>query len=186
MRTSYLGLLVAGVMVFAASLTRAAVEYPLTLTVDAQAKSGVTTITSKLTIRVDRLMAEVIRTRVSDALKFGGYPNFLNTLRPLAPVGTIESQSRKVEVRYAHEEPEGAIRRLILVADRPLFFLSPDPAKAKAGYELTVVELRFDAKGGVTGSMAGAARVKPSPGGGVILDDYAESLVDLKGSVSPR
>ena len=34
--------------------------------------------------------------------------------------------------------------------------------------------------------MTGAARVKPSPSGAVILDDYAESLVDLKGSVTAR
>jgi hypothetical protein len=160
-----------------------AVEYPLTLVVDAQLKSGVTTITSKLTIRVDRLMQEEYRKRVSDALKFGGYPNFLKTLRPLPVFGSIESQSQKVEVRYAHEEADGANRRLVLIADRPLFFINADPAKNKAGYELTMVELRFDPKGAVTGVMAGAARVKPSPTSEVILDDFATSLVELKGTV---
>jgi hypothetical protein len=178
--------MVATVMVFATPSMRGAVQYPFTLTVDAQVKSGVTTVTSKLTIRVDRLMAEAARTRVSDALRFGGYPNFLNALRPLPVVGTIESQSQKVEIRYAHEEPEGGIQRLVLVADRPLFFLGADPKKAKAGYELTVVELRVDAKGGVAGSMAGAARVKPSPDGSVILDSFTESLVDLKGALAVK
>jgi hypothetical protein len=153
------------------------------VTVDAQAKSGVTTVTSKLTIHVDHLMNETSRTRVSDALKYGGYQNFMNALRPLPPVGTIETQSHKVDIRYAREEQQGETRRLVLIADQPLFFFGADPAKSRAGYALTVVELRFDSKGGVTGSMAGAARVKPAPDGGVVLDDYAESLVDLKGSV---
>jgi hypothetical protein len=51
---------------------------------------------------------------------------------------------------------------------------------------LTVVELRVDAKGGVAGSMAGAARVKPSPDGSVILDSFTESLVDLKGALAVK
>jgi len=31
--------------------------------------------------------------------------------------------------------------------------------------------------------MAGAARVKPAPDGGVIVDDYAEAPVQLTGSI---
>jgi hypothetical protein len=163
---------------------RAAGEYPLTLVADVQVKKDETTITSAVTIRVDRLMEESRRTRVTDALRYGGYPNFLNTLRPLPPVGAIELARRKVEIRYAHEQEDEAGRRLVLVADRPLFFLG-DPEKPRAGYELTLVELRFDAQGGTTGRIVGAARVKPAGGGGVVLDDYAEAPVELKVRSSP-
>lgn len=155
-------------------------EYPLTLVVDAQAKRAATTVVSALTIRVERLMEENRRTRVTDALKYGGYANFLTALRALPAVGTIELDARKVDLRYAHEQTDERGRRLILVADRPLFFFG-DPSKARAGYELTIVELRFDQQGGATGTMAGAARVKPAPGDGVVLDDYAESPVQLAG-----
>ncbi len=180
MRAFGLVLSIAGLLALATLSPRAAVKYPLTLTVDAQGKVGVTTITTKLTIYVDRAMEDSRRTRVADALKFGGYPNFLNTLRPLPTIGYIETQARKVDVKYTREETDGS---LIIVADRPLFFLSPDPTQGKPGYELTVAQLRFDAKGGVTGQMTGAARVKPSPDGGVILDDYAEELVQIKGQL---
>jgi hypothetical protein len=167
------GVLVAG----SASLTRAGADYPLARVFDAQVKSDTTTITSRVTIRVDRLMEESRRTRVTDALRYGGYPNFFNALRGLPPVGSIEVESRSVEVRYAHEQPADGGQRLVLVADRPLFFLGVD--KSRAGYELTVVELRFDARGGVTGTMSGAARVKPTPDGGVQLDDFADTPVGL-------
>jgi hypothetical protein len=180
MRAFGLVLSIAGLLALGTLSTRAAVQYPLKLTIDAQGKVGVTTITSKLSIYVDRAMEDSRRTRVADALKFGGYPNFLNTLRPLPVIGYIETQARKVDVKYTREEPDGS---LIIVADRPLFFLSPDPSKGKPGYELTVAQLRFDGKGGVTGQMTGAARVKPSPDGGVILDDYAEELVQVKGQL---
>jgi len=166
-----------------AVVARAAGEYPLTLTLDAQAKSGDTTVTSKVTIQVDRLMEESRRARVTDALEHGGYANFVNALRAIPAVGTIQLVKRVVDVRYAREQQDEQGRRLVLVGDRPLFFLG-DATKARAGYALTIVELRFDAQGGVTGRMAGAARVKPTPEGGVTLDDYAEIPVQLSGRLA--
>ena len=58
-------------------------------------------------------------------------------------------------------------------------FFSAEPGKARAGYELTMVELILNAQGSGTGTMTGAARVKPSPDGGVIIDDFAEAPVQL-------
>jgi hypothetical protein len=118
------------------------------------------------------------RRRVTDALRYSGYATFLNALRTLTPVGVIALDKRSVEVRYAPEEEIEGGRRLLVVADRPLFFLG-DPDKSRTGYELTIVDLRFDAQGGITGTMTGAPRVKPSPNG-IQLDDYAEALVTLK------
>src|SRR5262249_7473140 len=74
-------------------------------------------------------------------------------------------------------------RRLVVVADRPLFFLTADPSRNRAGYELTAVELHIDNSGGVTGRMSGAARVKPSPEG-VVLSDFAEAPVQLTAHMS--
>jgi hypothetical protein len=157
---------------------RAAGDYPLTLMVDAKASTETSTVTSVVTIRVDRLMDESRRKKVSDALKFGGYGDFVPALRALPAIGTIQVEKRSVEIRYAHEQTQDSGRRLVLVADRPLFFLGANAAKSRAGYELTLVELRFDAKGGATGTLAGAARVKTSPDGPVV-DDWAEAPVTI-------
>jgi len=157
----------------------AAGAYPLTLVVSAQAKNATTSVTTTFTIKVTRLMSEASRTRVTDALQHGGYGNFLPALRALPPIGTIALDQREVQVRYAREQPDGKGYRLTLVADRPLFFFGADPAKARAGYELTIVDLRIDDQGAGTGTMAGAARVKPTPDGGVVLDDFAQAPVEL-------
>ena len=162
-----------------------AADYPLTLTASAQVVNGPTTVTSMLTVRVDRLMAEMNRTTVTDALKFGGYGNFLPALRKLPVVGTVEFNGRKVELRYAREQKTDKGRRLTLVADTPLFFLG-EATKARAGYELTVVDVTLDDKSAGTGTMAGAARVKPTPDGGVILDDFAAELVQLTVKRAPE
>ncbi len=184
MRTFPAGLPFAVFLALEAGPTRAAVHYPLVLTLDARIEAGVTTITSKVTIRVDGPMDDRARARVTDGLKYGGYPAFVSALQPQPVLGSVETQSAKVEIRYAREEQAGAGSRLILVADRPLFFLSDDPSKNRTGYQLTIVDLRFDESGGVTGQMAGAARVKPGPDGAVVLDDYAETLVQLTGRTS--
>ena len=155
-----------------------AADYPLNLAASAQVTKGATTVTTTFTIKVERVMNETFRTRVTDALKFGGYPKFLSALRPLPVIGTIEVNDRMVELKYVREEPREKGSRLVLVADRPMFFLG-EPGKARAGYELTMVELILDAQGSGTGTMTGAARVKPSADGGVIIDDFAEAPVQL-------
>jgi hypothetical protein len=152
--------------------------YPLKLTLDAHAEGEGTKVTSSVTVAVNRLMEESRRKRVTDALTYSGYGNFLTALRSLPPIGTITVNGRSVQIRYAREQPQGAERRLVLIADRPLFFLTGDPTKTRTGFELTVIELRFDAQNVVTGTMAGAARVKPSPDGPV-LNDFAETPVRL-------
>jgi hypothetical protein len=155
-----------------------AADYPLTLVATAQVSQGSTTVTSKLIIQVERLMNQTYRQRVTDALKFGGYPAFLKQLRALPVIGTIDLDGRKVELRYAHEEARDGGSRLVLAADAPLFFLG-SPAKAKAGYELTLVELTLDAQASGKGTMTGAARVKPTPDGGLVVDDFASAPVQL-------
>jgi hypothetical protein len=169
---------VAGLLACWVVVTRAAVEYPLTMVADAQVKTEVAMVNASITIRVDRPMEPSRWTRVTDALKFNGYPGFLNTLRTLPSIGTIELGTRKVLLRYSHEQPAGAGSRLVLVADRPLFFLG-EADKSRAGYELTIVEVTFDAQGRASGRMTGAARVKPAGDGGVVLDDFAEAPVQL-------
>src|SRR5262245_49366596 len=172
---------VAGVVVAiacAAGAAHAAGDYPMTLSADAKATAGTAAVTAVVTIKVDRLMEENRRQRVTDRLTHDGYAKFVPELRALPPVGTIEVQGRSVEIRYAREQRDDKGRRVVLIADRPLFFLGADPAKNRAGYELTIVELRFDAAGGYTGTMAGAAKVKPSPDGPV-LDDFAQAPVTL-------
>jgi len=150
----------------------------LSLTAEAKAATATASVASSVTIRVDRLMEESRRKRVTDKLAYDGYAKFLPELRSLPAIGTIELQGRSVEIRYAREQREAAVRRLVLIADRPLFFLGGNPGKNRAGYELTVVELRLGEDGQVTGTMAGAAKVKTSPDGPV-LDDFAEAPVQL-------
>jgi hypothetical protein len=161
----------------------AAGEYPLTFTVDAQAKTKMTTVSTTFTIRVERLMDESRFKQVTDTLKYNGYSKFFNVFRTLPVIGTIELENRQVELKYAREQQEDGGRRLVLAADRPLFFFGGAPDKNRAGYEMTIVELRFDAHGGATGTMAGAARVKPSPAG-IVLDSYAETVIQLTARAS--
>jgi hypothetical protein len=157
----------------------AAAGFPLTLKARAKVSSGDTTVTSVVTIQLDQLMGTVHRTRVLDGLRYGGYPGFLKALRSAPILGTISLPHARVDVRYAWETKVDNRRRLILVADKPLFFLPTDASKSRAGYELTIVDLLLDESDGGSGSMTGAARVKPAPDVGVVLDEFAATRVEL-------
>src|SRR5688500_6933325 len=122
MKSNAFGLVLVACLVISAAVQAA--DYPLTLAASVQVTKGATTVTTSLTIRIERLMNETFRTRVTDALKFGGYPKFLPALRALPAISTIELEGRTVEVRHAREEPREKGTRLVLVADQPLFFLA--------------------------------------------------------------
>jgi hypothetical protein len=159
-------------------------SYPRTLIASAEASGAAGAATATVTIRIQRLMPEFDFKAVTDGLKFGGYPGALNALRKLPEIGYVQVADRKTVLKYAHQRADGKAG-LVLVTDRPIFFVgggAPD-AKPKAGYELGLIELEIDAQGNGKGTMAAAARVKPGPDGSVILDDYAETPVRL--SIKP-
>jgi len=167
-------------VLFLGSTVGAAGTYPRTLTINAKATSGVTTITSVLTIRIDRLVEPARRDRLIKGLRQDGYQGFMNVLRPLPVIGAIKTQNREVAVKYAWETDVEGKHRLIVVSDTPLFFLEGDQPKARPGYLLTVVQLLLDDRGAGTGLMAGAARVKPTADAeGIVLEDYSSTPVDL-------
>ncbi len=169
----------AAALLFLSASTQAADGYPRTIVANAKATSGATTITSIVQIRIDRLVEPARRDRVIKGLKQNGYQGFMDAIRPLPAIGAIKTQNAEVVVKYAWETPVADKRRLVVVADKPLFFLPDDKEKGRAGYQLTVVQLLLDDHFVGSGLMAGAARVKPSPDEGVILEDYAVTPVDL-------
>jgi hypothetical protein len=157
----------------------AANGYPRKVIAEATAASGPNKITAVVTILIDRLVEPSRRQRVLDGLKYNGYQGFMDALRPLPVIGSITTPNGNVKVRYAWETPVETKKRLIVVADKPLFFLPGESQPSRAGYQLTFVELLFDESGAATGTMSGAARVKPAPDG-IVLDDFAAVPVTLK------
>jgi hypothetical protein len=178
-RTSAIATAVTAAFVCVAAPGHAANGYPRTLVAEATAASGPNKITAMVTIKIDRLVEPTRRQRVLDGLKFNGYQGFMNALRPLPVIGSIATPNGNVKVRYAWETTVENRNRLIVVADKPLFFLPADSPPPRAGYELTFVELLFDESGAASGTMSGAARVKPAPDG-IVLDDFAAVPVTLK------
>jgi hypothetical protein len=177
-RTSAIAAAVTAALVCVAVPGHAANGYPRTLVAEATAASGPNKITAMVTIKIDRLVEPTRRQRVLDGLKFNGYQGFMNALRPLPVIGSIATPNGNVKVRYAWETTVENRNRLIVVADKPLFFLPADSPPPRAGYELTFVELLFDESGAASGTMSGAARVKPAPDG-IVLDDFAAVPVTL-------
>jgi hypothetical protein len=138
-------------------------------------------VTAHLSVTLDRYTPEHERTKMTDGLKYNGYPGFLNALRDAPRVGTLEVAGDTFAIRWAHEVPSATGRTITLVTDQPVFFVGGGRknAKSKAGYETSVMQLVLGQDGQGRGTMAAAARVKPGGETGIRIDDYAATPVEL-------
>ena len=147
-----------------------------------QARTATAASAATVKIQVQRYLSDAEREAMTTALKHGGYPGFLETLRKAPEVGRVEIGPEKFVVRWAREQPtpKGG-RSITVVTDKPIYFIGGGKvdAKPRAGFELSVVQLSVDDLGLGTGTMAAAARVKPDGQGGVVLEDYAEQPIKL-------
>jgi hypothetical protein len=178
-RLAHVALVIAGL-----PLVIQAQSYPMTWVATAEMAMAKSAVTATFTIHLEGLMPDLTFKIVADALKYGGYPNFLPALRKLPAIGYVELGNTRTEIKYARMRA-GSGSHLVIGTDQPIFFVgggAADP-KRKAGYEVGIIELDLDAQGNGSGTMAAAARVKPAPDGSVVIDDYADA--PIKVSVKP-
>jgi len=156
---------------------------PETITANAQATGSTGAVATRITIQIDRYSPEADRNAVADALKHGGYPGFVAALRKAPVVGTVTVAGQTFDIRWAREQPAGTGRSIVLITDKPVYFVGggSTTAKPRQGYEVAVLQFRLDDSGlGFDGTMAAAARVKPGGPTGVQIDDYAEKPIELQ------
>jgi hypothetical protein len=155
---------------------------PETFTANAQVKGAAGAIAATIQIQIQRYSPDFDRTSVESALKGGGYPSFLTALRKAPEVGSVGIGDQKFAIRYAREEKTAKGRTITVVTDKPMFFVGGGRADAKprAGYEVGALQMMVDDVGLGSGTMTGAARIKPGPEGvGVQVDDYADEPIKL-------
>lgn len=142
-------------------------------------------LTVPMTVQIDQYTPDHDRTTMTDALKYNGYPGFLNALRGAPKAGTLDVAGDKFVIRWAREVPTPTGRTITLVTDAPVGFIGAGKrgAKPTAGYEVAVIQLTLDKTGHGTGTMAAAARVKPGGDTGVRIDSYSEKPVTLTATV---
>jgi hypothetical protein len=148
----------------------------------AQVKNATGALSGTLEVRLRRVTPEFDKKAVEAALKEGGYPRFLTAIRNAPEVGQLVlGGGAPIAIRYARERVDAKGRTVVVVTDKPAYFIGGGRAESapRKGYEVAVIEIRIDPTGAGTGSMAGAARVRPDGDGGVLLDDYADALITL-------
>ena len=151
---------------------------PETFSATAQIPSGAS---APIQIHIARFTPDFDRTSVEDALKTGGYPSFLTALRKAPEVGNVDFMGQKYLIRWARNAQAGKARTIVVVTEKPVFFVggARSDAKPRAGYEVALIQVQIDANGAITGTMAAAARVKPGGPTGVQIDDYGDEPVTL-------
>ena len=165
-----------------AQAPRRNVGAPETFSANAHAaKAGAGAIAATLQIHIERYTPDHDRTVVETALKSGGYAAFVAALRKAPEVGYVQLGDQKTPIRWARETNTGKGRMIVVVTDKPVFFVGGGAADAKprAGYDVAVVEMTVDDVGLGSGRMAAAAKVKPGGESGVQIEDYADAPIKL-------
>ena len=154
---------------------------PVTFTATAQAKGATASVTATVEIYIQRFTPEFDRTAVETGLKHGGYSGFLTALRKAPVVGHVMLAQKETPIRWARERKTDKGRTITVVTDKPLFFIGGGAAtpESRAGFEVGVIQMTLDAKDTGDGLMAAAARVKPGPEEGIVIDDFAEVPITL-------
>ena len=139
-------------------------------------------ITATIQVRIRRYTPDFDRKALEDALEHGGYASFVNAMRKVPEFGTVLAGDGQFAIRYAREHKTEKGRTIVVVTDKPVFFVggARPNAKPRAGYETALIQLQVNDRGVGTGMWAPAARVKPGGETGVRIDSYADEPLALK------
>jgi len=140
------------------------------------------TAATTLKIHVESYTSDRDRTVLLNALRTNGYQAFLPAFRKAPVVGYVQIKEEKWDLRYAQQQLKELGQTVTVATDQPMYFVGggrPD-AKPRAGFEMGVIRVELDTIGMGAGTMAAAARVKPSADGqGVEIEDYGDTPVKL-------
>ena len=157
-------------------------KLPESFTANAQFQGAGGAAATTIKIRIDRYTPDAEREAVVQALKQGGYQGFVTALKKAPVVGAVTMGDTTFDIRWARATPNKNNRSIVLVTDKPMFFVGagrPD-AKPREGFDVGVISFEVDSVGmGFNGKMAAAAKVKPGANGPEV-SDYADKMIDLK------
>jgi hypothetical protein len=155
---------------------------PESFTATAQFVGASGSAETTFTMRVERYTPDAERDAVLQALTHGGYVGFVNALRKAPVVGSVAIGGQTFDIRWARESPSENGRSIVLVTDKPMFFIGAGSpaAKPRKGFDVGLISFHVDGAGmGSGGRMAAAARVKTG-GTGIEIADYAEKPIELR------
>jgi hypothetical protein len=155
---------------------------PETFSASTQIKTASGPISATVLISIRRYTPDFDRKALEDALQHGGYASFVNVLRRTPEAGSVVAGDGQFAIRWAREQKTDKGRTIVVITDKPVFFVGGNRANAKprAGYETALIQLEVNDGGAGTGMMAPAARVKPGGDAGVRIDNYADEPLTLK------
>jgi hypothetical protein len=108
-----------------------AAHQPEVISGTAQAKNASGSVSGTVEIRLRRVTPEFDRKAVETALKEGGYPRFLTAIRSAPEVGQLVlGGGAPIAIRYARERVDAKGRNVVVVTDKPAFFIGGNRAES--------------------------------------------------------
>jgi hypothetical protein len=156
-------------------------------TATASVKSDSVTDKTPVAIVIKHWATDAEHDKVMKALKDGGTPAVKAVLTKMRDAGTLEHAKTRAPIKYAYAHSTGSGRIITVVTAKPVYHLGgslPD-AKPKTGYDVAVALLVLEGDGTGHGEFYPAAKVRADESGAVVIEDYGDAKIWLKG-IAPR
>jgi hypothetical protein len=143
--------------------------------------AGGASASAPVTVTIDRKMSQSEADSLVTAFKSGGADALRKKLVGMPPTGKVRiGGGGDTPTRLTIERATGDGRLLTILTDKPLVFLGAGVpgAKPKEGYDFAVIDLMVDAKGGGSGTIAPAAKIKLNQDA-FVVEDYSGEVVRL-------
>ena len=128
-------LLVIGIAVLSAATgvaqTSGSGAAPESFSANVQIKTASGPISATIQIRISRFTPDFDRKLLDDALRQGGYASFVTALRRAPEVGTVAAGDSQFTIRLASERKTDKGRTIVIVTDKPVFFVGGARKDAK-------------------------------------------------------
>jgi len=136
---------------------------------------------ASVSIHVDKYTGEKDIQAMEKALQAGSAA-FVAALKKAPVVGKLTVGDKSFNIRWARQKDNGKGRTVSFVTDSPVYFIGGGlpGAKAREGFDVSVIQLVMDTSGVGDGKMAAAAKVKPGGDTGVEIEAYDAEPVTLR------
>ena len=138
--------------------------------------------TASVDIVVTRWTTPEARNDLLAALTVKGEQQMRTHLSRQRPTGYVQlATGPRYELKYAWQEPEGRLNRIVLISDRIIPFVTAWNSTHAFRYRLTSFELRVDQEGNGTGSAQVGVRVHVPPETLMLMVETLDAkLVELR------
>ena len=179
--------LAAAVLVVGACTAVAAAQVTLeAFMATASVRKGTITASAPFSVTITRYGSTPEREAVMNAIRDGGTAALQGVLAKMDDAGFLQIGERRTPIKFAAQRPTASGRLITVVTAEPVLFLGEGLPASRPRHGFNVAVAMLYPGDSAFGELAPAAKVGLDSSGALLIEDYGETVVWLKGLAAAR